>query len=245
MNEVSPEAVPDDLVEVEGQEIVPAPASTLFRTDDPIEVLARARIVADHLHAVIRDQKLYATIKGREHVKVEGWQTLGGMLGVTPVTVWTHKLEDGWEARVEARTLDGRVVGAAEAECLRAESHWRNTDDFALRSMAQTRATSKSLSSVLRFVVTLAGFQGTPAEEMPDEESPAEVPEVQVDAEPVKETPELASSKQQRMIWARIRERNIPEETVKEIFANVAGVAHTERIPADLVTPILDALDDV
>ena len=34
------------------------------------------------------------------------------MLGVFPVCVWTRELEDGWEARVEARTITGATVGA-------------------------------------------------------------------------------------------------------------------------------------
>lgn len=153
----------------EQAELIPAPAApaNLFRTDDPAEVLKRAQSTADALMPVVREKSLIANIQGKEHLTVEAWQTLGAMLGVTPVCVWTRALEDGWEARVEARTLDGRVIGAAEAECLRAESTWKSRDDYALRSMAQTRATSKALASVLRFVATLAGVQGTPAEEMP------------------------------------------------------------------------------
>jgi hypothetical protein len=89
------------------------------------------------------------------------------MLGVFPVCVWTRQMEDGWEARVEARTRAGEIVGAAEAECLRSEKTWANRDDYALRSMAQTRATSKALRQPLGFVMQLAGFNPTPAEEMP------------------------------------------------------------------------------
>jgi hypothetical protein len=41
--------------------------------------------------------------------------------------------------------------------------------------MAQTRATSKALSGPLRFVMTLAGYEATPADEMPhDEPAPAQ-----------------------------------------------------------------------
>jgi hypothetical protein len=91
---------------------------------------------------------------------------------------------DGWEARVEARTLAGQVVGAAEAECLRTEKTWSSRDDYALRSMAQTRAVSKALRGPLGFVVTLAGYEATPAEEMPAEgftaSQPAEPKGVQV-----------------------------------------------------------------
>lgn len=147
--------------------VVEPARTTLFRTDDPAEVLTEASKVASALKDVLRQQGMVQNIKGREHVRVEGWQTLGSMLGVVPVVAWTRELEDGWEARVEARTLDGRVVGAAEAMCTRRESMWKSRDPYALRSMAQTRATSKALRGPLGFVVTLAGYDATPAEEMP------------------------------------------------------------------------------
>lgn len=159
--------------------VAPVAPTTLFRTDDPVEVLERATAVANALAPVLEERKLFALIRGKKHILVEGWMTLGAMLGVTPVCVWTRPLDGGWEARVEARTLDGRVIGAAEAECLKAEGGPWGGADYARRSMAQTRATSKALGSVLRFVVTLAGYSGTPAEEMPSNAGntpPAEPP---------------------------------------------------------------------
>jgi hypothetical protein len=42
--------------------------------------------------------------------------------------------------------------------------------------MAQTRATSKALGSPLRFIVTLAGYEGTPAEEMPSQDAQQAAP---------------------------------------------------------------------
>jgi len=156
-------------VEVIGTELEPVTSGTLFRTDDPVQIIEQASAVADALAAVLKDRKLTSDIKGKEHVRVEGWTLLGTMLGVFPVVEWTRPVADGWEARVEARTLAGQVVGAAEAECLRTEGTWKSRDDYALRSMAQTRATSKALRGPLGFVVTLAGYEATPAEEMPAE----------------------------------------------------------------------------
>lgn len=150
-------------------ELVPQPSPpspTLFRTENPAEVVARAGETANALATVVKKQKLTVKIQGREHVLVEGWTLLGAMLGVFPVCAWSKKLENGWEARVEARTKDGAVIGAAEAMCVRAEKTWSKRDDFALRSMAQTRATSKALRQPLGFVMTMAGFSATPAEEM-------------------------------------------------------------------------------
>ncbi len=153
-------------VEVIGTELEPVTSGTLFHTNDPGEIIDRASVLADKLAAVLRDRKLTSNISGKEHVRVEGWTLLGTMLGVFPVVEWTRPVSDGWEARVVAKTLADQVVGAAEAECLRTERQWKNRDDYALRSMAQTRAVSKALRGPLGFVVTLAGYEATPAEEM-------------------------------------------------------------------------------
>src|SRR4029077_1518461 len=118
-------------------ELVPAPTPapvTLFRSDEPNEIVTRATEYANALAPGIEKRKLSVSIQGRKHVLVEGWTLLGSMLGVFPVLVWSRELENGWEARVEARTLDGRTVGAAEAMCLRSERQWASRDEYALRS---------------------------------------------------------------------------------------------------------------
>lgn len=150
----------------------PLPPPSLFGTADPVEVVARASRVAASLKEVIKAQGLISKISGKEYPRCEAWTLLGTMLGVFPVLVWTRAMENGWEARVEARTRDGAIVGAAEAQCLKTERNWGNRDDFALRSMAQTRATAKALRMPLGFVMTLGGFQATPAEEMDFEKQP-------------------------------------------------------------------------
>jgi hypothetical protein len=150
--------------------IVPAPepqAVNLFNAPNPAMVLQRATEVAKALAGVILEQGLYNEIQGRRHVRVEGWTLCGSMLGVFPVCVWTRPIEGGWEARVEAVTMNGQSVGAAESQCTRKEKTWANRDDYALRSMAQTRATSKALRLPLGFIIQLAGYNPTPAEEMP------------------------------------------------------------------------------
>lgn len=159
------EVVDAEIVETSGT-IAESHGVTLFQSDDPQEIVTKATALAEVLAKVLRDQKLTTTINGREHVRVEGWTFCGTMLGVFPICVWSKVIGDGWEARVEARTLSGAIVGAAEAQCSRSEKTWAKRDEFALRSMAQTRATSKALRLPLGFVVALAGFDTTPAEEM-------------------------------------------------------------------------------
>jgi len=145
---------------------------TLFGTDDPIDVIERASAVATALSDVIDKKHLFANISGKKHLTVEAWTLLGSMLGVFPETEWTRRTVDSkgqeaYEARVVARTRDGSVVGAREAMCSRSEARWAKADDYALRSMAQTRAVSGALAAPLRFVVVLAGYEGTPEAEMP------------------------------------------------------------------------------
>jgi hypothetical protein len=140
-------------------------------TGNPGERMAQMRETAQIIAEPVR-QRHTVKIGSALHVRVEGWTMLGSLLGVYPYTVWTRPLEDatetwiGWEARVEVRTRSGEVIGAAEAMCTEFEANWKGKDDYQLRSMAQTRAQSKALRGPLGFVVTLAGFEATPAEEM-------------------------------------------------------------------------------
>jgi hypothetical protein len=192
--------------------VVHAQPGTLFRTEDPVEVLERATRVAQALKSVINQQGLVSKIQGREHVRVEGWTTLGSMLGVVPVVEWTRRTEDGWEARVEARTLDGRTVGAAEAMCSKSEGKpWNGRPDYALRSMAQTRATSKALRGPLGFVVTLAGYEATPAEEMPQ------------DGSQMPESGRAASDKQKALVRWLFTQNGVTLGEAKQMLAQ-AGV---------------------
>lgn len=171
-----------------GVELVQRPAAhdvSLWSTTDPVEVIAQATRLADAYKDVVRQKGLIANIRGREHPQVEAWQLLGSMLGVHPVPVgepralpWPDPtpeslkafrdrgLEFGFVAAYTA-VKGGEVVGGGQSRCVRSEKTWRDRDDFALASMAQTRAISKALSGPLRFVMTLAGYEATPAEEMP------------------------------------------------------------------------------
>jgi hypothetical protein len=173
-------------------------AVNLFGAKTPVQVIESATQVANALKDVLRQQGMIQNIQGRDHVRVEGWQTTGAMLGLAAKVVWARPISDpvtkqpipvqyevvefnrktqverrftvdgyDWEARVEVVKGDGTVIAAAEGMCSRKESTWAKRDDFSLRSMAQTRATSKALRGVLGFIVTMAGYEATPSEEMP------------------------------------------------------------------------------
>jgi hypothetical protein len=216
---------------------------TLFGTADPVAVIARAAELAKPLAELIGKQKLFVEIKGRRHVRIEGWTLLGSMLGVFPVTVWTRRTEKGWEARVEARTRSGEVVGAAEAGCSRDESAWKDRDDYALQSMAQTRASSKALKMPLGFVMQLAGFDPTPAEEMP-RDTPRHLPKdpvarmYQSVAEKAKVPPDVAETAvyeaagEAELVWP---DPGLPPEQLKALWT--AACARAVEIQAALQVP--------
>lgn len=168
---------------VEAEIVALAPTENLLAAPTGRVLIERATERADALAEVIDKKQLFKNISGKRHVLVEGWTLLGSMMGVFPVTEWVHEVTDedgkkiGFEARVEARTLAGQVVGAAIARCVRTENSWKSRDDYALMSMCQTRAVSKALRMPLGFVMSLAGFEATPAEEMPHVEAPVVVEE--------------------------------------------------------------------
>jgi len=163
----------------EQTEIVPVETTMslgALRVSGPTEVVTQATAIADALNRVINEKQLYSNIQGKKYVKAEGWATLGAMLGVTPREVSCTRLEDGgYEAIVElVRVSDQAVIGRGSALCGMDEKRWANGPEYARRSMSITRATGKAFRLAFAWIVTLAGYAGTPAEEMDFVEGQAE-----------------------------------------------------------------------
>lgn len=255
-------ATPENgVVDSTAVEVYHAPPAALFGTNDPAEVIQKASQVADALRDVIRTKRLYANIQGKDHVLVEGWQLLGVMLGVTAVCVATEPVDGGFKATVEARTADGRVIGRAEALCTKHEKRgpWKTADDYARLSMAQTRATSKALKGPLGFVVSLAGYATTPAEEMPTRDPVGPVPVVDVTASEPRRTEPAATAAQRRLINAKAAEANLPSPVLANILLVTGGgepkgdlsdaqatdavKRMLDRLPKRLVDPVLEAIN--
>ncbi len=124
-----------------------------------------AKVLAD----VIKQQHLWVQIGPNKYVKAEGWATLGTLLGILPreERVIEHKNGD-YEAFVHLiRQSDGVVMGGASALCGIDEKRWSGADRYARRSMAITRATGKAYRLGFAWVISLAGYSPTPAEEIP------------------------------------------------------------------------------
>ena len=140
-------------------------------SDDPDEMIKRATKIANALKSIVDDKKMYVNISGRPYVKADGWATLGAMVGVFPKVISVERLsrendEIAYNARVGIYTASGREVSVAEAMCSSHEKNWQGRDEFAIKSMSQTRATGKVFRLPFAWIVVLAGYEPTPAEEM-------------------------------------------------------------------------------
>lgn len=141
----------------------------------PKQVLAEAQDAAKALQTVISTRKNAVKFNGKHYLSFEDWQTCGRFYGVTAKIVSTEPCEmdgvKGFIAKAEAiNTQTGQVISAAESMCMNDEPNWSKKPLFQLRSMAQTRAAAKSLRNCLAWVVVLAGYEPSVAEEMTGDE---------------------------------------------------------------------------
>lgn len=139
-----------------------------LQASTPTALVTGATQISDQLAQIIRSKKLANKIQGKEYVRVEGWTTLAALLGVIAREDKVEQLEDGgYIATVSlVRMNDGRVISTASAECGMDEPKWSGSPRYARRSMAITRATGKAARLAFSWIMALAGFQPTPAEEM-------------------------------------------------------------------------------
>lgn len=163
---------------------------------EPEKVLAEAQRAARVLKDVIDAKDHKVMMGGEVYLEVEDWATLARFYGITASVVSdsvqfvTYGNISGFTATAEAILVgNGQVISRATADCLndepkwatRAVYEWRDNgangrerikigDEpvplFQLKSMAQTRATAKVLRQILSWVVVLAGYKATPAEEL-------------------------------------------------------------------------------
>jgi hypothetical protein len=180
--------------------------------------------MATELARIINSQGLAISIQGKYYVKVEGWTTLGIMLGCTAREVSTTADANGiYTAVVElVRIADGACVSRASAECGSDDEKdrygrplWTSQPRYARRSMAQTRATAKACRLAFSWVITLAGYEPTPAEEMPlDSEVIREQKVTQKEPEPQDIAPAKISASQLDVLTKQIEEAGLEGDRV-------------------------------
>ena len=127
--------------------------------------------LSTELSQLIKEKGLSSNIQGKQFVNVEGWQFAGASLGLMPIITSTQDLSNEtsikYMATCEVRNITtGAVVATGIALCSNAEKTKRYFDEYAILSMAQTRAIGKAYRNLLAWLMKAAGFEATPAEEM-------------------------------------------------------------------------------
>ena len=181
------EEMNDDQVETTAivEQDKPLPDYAILNPEIPMSVkVGVATNVANTLAPLVRNQGLVVkglnrSNKDAEYVTVEGWEVLGTFLGIVPVTTIIKEVKNkqertvGYVARATLyqnpiiendEIVGGTVIARAEAQ---ADRSGFQKDMFAIASMAQTRALGKAYRMGLSWIMKMAGFEGTPAEEMP------------------------------------------------------------------------------
>jgi hypothetical protein len=127
--------------------------------------------LAIDLAKFIKENRLYQNIQGKEYVNVEGWQYAGSRLGILPVVEHVINVSTDTELKYQAKVnllnlRTEQVVGAGFAICSNKEQGKKFYQEFAIASMAQTRAIGKAYRNILAWIIRAAGYEPTPAEEM-------------------------------------------------------------------------------
>lgn len=138
-----------------------------FDMVNPDSMTGLSKVLKNH----ILSNKLSVNIKGKDYAMVEAWQFAGGMLGLFPIitemTDLSNEKEIKWMAKCELQNLKTKeIVGRGFAICSNKETIKKGFDEYAIFSMAQTRAIGKSYRNMLGWVMKLAGVEATPSEEM-------------------------------------------------------------------------------
>ncbi len=201
----------------------------ILKAETAATLVQGATEMAKQLAGVIEQCRLYNHIQGRRFVRVEGWTTLAAMMGVTAREVGIAEQEDGsFEATVElVRHKDGQVISRASALCGADEPTWAGRPKYARRSMASTRATGKACRLAFSWVMSLAGYEATPAEEMDSVEAevrPAAVSESPQPAQPSVMRPttgeRVITDKQRKRMYAIAKQNGWTDEGFRTFLRN-------------------------
>lgn len=182
MTTVSVDPETGEILDIDGD--LPAERALTVRAAEPVglaraaapgDLIDLASKMATALRDIVERQHLFAVIQGKKYPTVEAWSTIARMDNVVareaapPV-----RHDDGsYEATVELMRLsDLAVIGRGSALCGAPDDKpWNGRPEYARRSMAATRATSRAFRQHYSWIMALAGYEPTPADEMPHHES--------------------------------------------------------------------------
>ena len=137
---------------------------------DPTALHRRSIEIANAVREGVLGQTI--EIQGKKYIQSPGWAMMANAFGFVVSGGEVKKEGEGFVAKAYLKRVDnGIVVAEAEGFCDRTESRWKTAPEYALRSMAQTRAASKVCKMALASCVPLMGVRNlsvTPAEEVPE-----------------------------------------------------------------------------
>lgn len=127
--------------------------------------------LSNELALLIKEKGLSSNIQGKQFVNVEGWGYAGAAIGLIPIITKVENVSTETEIKYlavcEVRNIvTGLPVSVGHALCSNKERSKRSFDEYAILSMAQTRAEGKAYRLLLGWLMKAAGFEATPAEEM-------------------------------------------------------------------------------
>jgi hypothetical protein len=138
---------------------------TQYDISKPAEVVK----MATTLKAYVVKEQLYTNIKGKNYCHVDGWAFAGFIGGlhaqIESVENLSTDKEIKWKAVAHVYKGD-KMIGPGIALCSSKESAKKGFDEYAILSMAQTRAIGKAYRNAIGWVMKMAGYSSTPAEEM-------------------------------------------------------------------------------
>lgn len=135
--------------------------------------MAKAKKVANELMRFVKTNNLSVNIAGKDYLLTEAWQFVGEtQMGLTQVVTECEKIqtedpkEVKYRAVVEVFNNQGTVISRGFAFCSSNERKKKGFEEYAVASMAQTRAIGKAYRNILAWIVRMAGYEATPVEEM-------------------------------------------------------------------------------
>jgi len=228
----------------------------------PEEILSVAQERARALKDLVSKKARPVVLNGEQYLEYEDWQTLARFFGYTVKTYNVIPVEIngviGAKASADVIDRNGNVIGGAEAYCMRDEDMWNKRPKYEYRngkkvkvgevdvpwyqlaSMAQTRAGAKALRNVLSWVVVLAGYKPTPAEEIIINDRAEE--SIEVPVEPVEKHTEEPVEKINAPIPEKkhdksFEEKKIQESQIKAIFflaREKLGLSDTDAVKSKI-----------
>lgn len=140
--------------------------------------MSQAKRQGAELAKFAKANNLSIDIAGKEYMQVEGWQFVGTLNGLTDIVKSCFRITEAeqlldkeikYRAEVEIINQTGTVISRGIAYASNKEKKKTSFEEYAVASMAQTRAIGKAYRNFLAWIVKMAGYEATPYEEVDKE----------------------------------------------------------------------------